>query len=124
MASSADLFDDASQTPKQRLLTKTRVRSDSVGQCKGPAEGKACALCQRKDTDEDLVDGGPMKWGLMDGGKAMGKVCYYCRRVWRATYSSAFTLDKFIPHCAQNKPTFDAFSSLLSFAISKMGEAG
>ena len=96
MASSADLFDDASQTTRQRLLTKTRVRSDSVGQCKGLAEGKACALRPRKDTDENLVDGGPMKWGLVDCGKAMGKVCYYYRRVWRATYSSAFTLGKLI----------------------------
>ena len=84
-----------------------------------------CALCPRKGTDEDLVDGGPMKWGLRTrGGKPTGKVCYYCRRVWRANYSASFSLEKFIPQCAQNKSTFDTFSSLVSFAIHKMVTAG
>ena len=111
--------------PKQRLFTKTRVGSDSVGRSLRPSEGKVCALCPRKDTDEDLVDGGLMKWGLGSrAGKPTGKVCYYCRRVWRANYSASFSLEKFIPHCAQNKPIFDTFSSLVSFAIDKMVAAG
>jgi hypothetical protein len=66
-----------------------------------------------------------MKWGLGSrAGKPTGKVCYYCRRVWRANYSASFSLEKFIPHCAQNKPIFDTFSSLVSFAIDKMVAAG
>ena len=52
-----------------------------------------------------------MKWGLPPrDGESMGKVCYCCRRVWRANYSAAFSLEKFIPHCTPNKPLFDAFS--------------
>ena len=66
-----------------------------------------------------------MKWGLPPrDGKSMGKVCYYCRRVWRANYSAAFSLEKLIPHCTQNKPLFDAFSSLMSFAVNKTAAAG
>ena len=52
-----------------------------------------------------------MRWGLPPrDGKPMGKVCYYCRRVWRANYSAALSLEKFIPHCTPSKPLFDAFS--------------
>ena len=51
-------------------------------------------------------------------------MCYYCRRVWRANYSASFSLEKFIPQCAQNKSMFGTFSSLVSFAIDKMATAG
>ena len=44
--------------------------------------------------------------------------------MWRKNFSAAFSLGKFIPQCAQNKSTFDAFSSLVSFAIDKMVAAG
>ena len=91
----------------RRLVKKIRVR---------PTGGRKCVLCSRKDTDEDLVDGGrPMMWGLAAcDGKSRGKLCYYCRRVWRRNFSAAFSLEKFIPQCAQNKSTFDTFSSLVS----------
>ena len=54
----------------------------------------------------------------------MGKVCYHCRRAWRVNYLAAFSLAKLIPHCTQNEPLFDAFSSLASFAVNKMAAAG
>ena len=39
MVSSSDLFDDSSPIPKQRLLTKTRVRSNVRGTVRGPFGG-------------------------------------------------------------------------------------
>ena len=96
-------------SPFPRLWFRSFLRGGCAPQ--GSSEGKACALCPRKDTDKDLVDGGPTKWGLPPwDGKSMGKVCYYCRRVWRANYSPAPSLEKFILHCTRNKPLFDTFS--------------
>jgi hypothetical protein len=65
-----------------------------------------------------------MKWGLPPwDGKSMGKVCYYGRRVWRANYSAALSLEKLILRCNPNKPLFDALSSLVPFSVNKMAAA-
>ena len=106
MVALSALFDELSPLAihSRRLVKKIRV---------GPSEGSNCALCSRKDTDEELVDGGrPMRWGLAAcDGKSRGKVCYYCWRVWRRNFAAAFSPEQFIPQCAHNKSAFDAFSS-------------
>ena len=57
-------------------------------------------------------------------GKSIGRLCYYCRRVWRTNFSAAFPLEKFVLQCASDQPTFDALSLLVSFAIGKIVAAG
>ena len=60
MAASPNLLDDLSPlaSPSQRLARKTRILPIPWdGVC--PSEGRACALCPHKDTDEDLVDENP-----------------------------------------------------------------
>ena len=90
-------------------------------------DGRICALCPitRRDTDPDLViTNNSMKWGMNKGKKSDGRVCFYCRRVWRARWGKTYDLPVFINTCADQQELYSKFCKLVKFVVDKMIAAG
>eukprot|EP00969_Alexandrium_andersonii_P101136 4461330-Alexandrium_andersonii.AAC.1 len=52
-----------------------------------------------------------------------GRVCYYCRRVWRACFKSSMTLESFTAKIGDDAAVFDKFKGHLKTLLDAMTEA-
>ena len=90
------------------------------------ADGRACIVCQCKDSDPDRVFVGEvtMKWAYPPCAttkKNNGFVCYYCQRVWQARFKGKYTsLEAFVQACGQDMQLFQVFNHWLSMAVDLM----
>ena len=58
----------------------------------GSPADKSCCLCGEKDSSQDPVD--PecyIIWANTVKGSNVGRICYYCSRVYRQTYNGAYS---------------------------------
>ena len=115
----------AAKTFKGR--TRKAANASVVGNGRAPQpDGRKCIFCHCTDDSQDHVTAStPMKWGMPPrDGKNDGRVCYYCRRVWRAKWKSRHTLDAFAGVIGQDESIHSEFVQLQKFAIQKMKDAG
>ena len=92
-------------------------------------DGRLCQLCNVPDSDPDLVHAkASMKWGYPPdkaSRKNVGRVCYYCTRVWTARFKSKFKqVEKLIAAFGSDMELMGVFQHWRKIAVELMQRAG